>query len=60
MRRAATTTGVSSRTLLGPLVFVFELAYLIFMVLILAVFGAAAGAIGNAVFGWPTLLGTLC
>ena len=46
-------------TLLGPLAFVFELAYLIFMVLILAVFGAAAGAIGNAVFGWPTLLGTL-
>ncbi len=45
--------------LLGPFAFVFELAYLVFMVLILAVFGAAAGAIGHAVFGWPTLAGTL-
>ena len=46
-------------TLLGPFAIVFELAYLVFMVLILAVFGAAAGAIGQAVFGWPTLVGTL-
>ena len=46
-------------TLLGPFAFVFEIAYLVFMVLILAVFGAAAGAIGQAVFGWPTLVGTL-
>lgn len=46
-------------SLLGPFAFVFELAYLVFMVLILAVFGAAAGAIGNAMFGWPTLVGTL-
>lgn len=45
--------------LLGPFAFVFELAYLVFMVLILAVFGAAAGAIGHAMFGWPTLVGTL-
>ena len=45
--------------LLGPFAIVFELAYLLFMVLILAVFGAAAGAIGNAMFGWPTLAGTL-
>jgi uncharacterized membrane protein YkvI len=29
------------------------------LILILAVFGAAAGAIGAAVFGWPTLVGTL-
>ena len=46
-------------TLLGPFAIVFELAYLVFMVLILAVFGAAAGAIGQAVFGWPTMVGTL-
>jgi uncharacterized membrane protein YkvI len=46
-------------SLLGPFAFVFELAYLVFMVLVLAVFGAAAGAIGQAVFGWPTLVGTL-
>ena len=32
----------------------------LFIVLILAVFGAAAGAIGKALFGWPTLVGTLC
>jgi hypothetical protein len=38
---------------------VFELAYLVFMVLILAVFGAAAGAIGEAVFGLPRLVGTV-
>ena len=31
------------KTLLGPCWVVFELAYLVFMVLILAVFGAAAG-----------------
>ena len=46
-------------TLLGPFSLVFELAYLVFMVLILAVFGAAAGAIGHALFGWPALVGTL-
>jgi uncharacterized membrane protein YkvI len=45
--------------LLGPFAFAFELAYLVFMVLILAVFGAAAGEIGAAVFGWPRLAGTL-
>jgi uncharacterized membrane protein YkvI len=45
-------------TLLGPFGFVFEIAYLVFMVLILAVFGAAAGAIGEAMFGWPRLAGT--
>jgi uncharacterized membrane protein YkvI len=47
------------RALLGPLAFVFEIAYVIFMVLILAVFGAAAGAIGAAMFDWPPLAGTL-
>lgn len=46
--------------LLGPAWVVFEVAYLLFMVLILAVFGAAAGAIANAMFGWPELVGTLC
>lgn len=45
--------------LLGRFAFVFELAYLVFMVLILAVFGAAAGEICAAVLGWPTLAGTL-
>jgi uncharacterized membrane protein YkvI len=37
----------------------FEAAYVLFVVLILAVFGAAAGAIGAATLGLPTLAGTL-
>jgi uncharacterized membrane protein YkvI len=48
------------RNLLGPGWIVFEAAYLLFAVVILAVFGAAAGAIGQALFGWPPLAGTLC
>jgi len=47
------------RALLGRGWIVFEGAYVLFVVLILAVFGAAAGAIGAAMFGWPTLAGTL-
>lgn len=45
--------------LLGPAWIAFEAAYLIFVVLILAVFGAAAGAIGAATFGWPELAGSV-
>lgn len=48
------------RHLLGRGWIVFEIAYCLFIVLILAVFGAAAGAIGTALFGWPSLAGTLC
>jgi uncharacterized membrane protein YkvI len=48
------------RHLLGPGWIVFEAAYFLFAVVILAVFGAAAGAIGQALFGWPPLAGTLC
>lgn len=44
--------------LLGPGWMLFEIAYLLFIVLILAVFGAAAGAIGEALFGLPQILGT--
>lgn len=47
------------RRLLGPFWPVFELAYGLFVVLILSVFGAAAGAIGKSLFGWPDLIGTL-
>ena len=46
------------KKLLGPAWPVFELSYLLFVVLILAVYGAAAGAIGNAVFGAPEWVGT--
>ncbi|OHD04290.1 MAG: hypothetical protein A2885_22060 [Sphingopyxis sp. RIFCSPHIGHO2_01_FULL_65_24] len=45
--------------LLGPAWVAFEIAYLIFVILILAVFGAAAGAIGAATFGWPEWTGSL-
>ena len=46
--------------LLGPFANVFEVAYVANLVLVLAVFGAAAGALGEAVFHWPRLYGTLC
>jgi uncharacterized membrane protein YkvI len=45
-------------SLLGRGWIVFEAGYLLFVVLILAVFGAAAGAIGNAMFGVPVIFGT--
>lgn len=47
------------RALLGPGWIVFETCYVLFVVLILAVFGAAAGAIGAAMFGLPNIVGTL-
>jgi uncharacterized membrane protein YkvI len=47
------------KRLLGPAWPLFELTYLLFVVLILAVYGAAAGAIGNAVFGAPEWVGTV-
>lgn len=45
--------------LLGPAWIAFEVAYLLFVVLILAVFGASAGAIGEAMFGWPGFVGAV-
>lgn len=45
--------------LLGPLWPIFEFGFLFALVVILAVFAAAAGAIGQALFGWPTFLGAL-
>lgn len=47
------------RELLGPVWFVFEIAYVPFLVLLLAVFGAAAGEIGAATFGAPLVVGSL-
>ena len=47
------------RKLLGPAWVAFEAAYIIFVILILAVFGAAAGAIGAAGFGWPAVAGSI-
>jgi uncharacterized membrane protein YkvI len=48
------------KQLLGPFAFLFELAYIFNIILVLAVFGAAAGSLGAAIFGWPNLYGTLC
>ncbi len=45
--------------LLGRFWILFEITYLLLVILMLSVFGAAAGAIGHALFGWPTLAGTL-
>jgi uncharacterized membrane protein YkvI len=60
---ARTTGSVDYRgffkSLLGPFWVLFEIAYVLLLILILAVFGAAAGAIGAAVLGWPPLVGTL-
>ncbi|MEO6114670.1 MAG: hypothetical protein ABIP07_09525, partial [Sphingomicrobium sp.] len=47
------------KELLGPAWFIFEAAYILFIILILAVYGAAAGAIGAAVFGVAEVWGTI-
>jgi uncharacterized membrane protein YkvI len=59
--RASNTRDYQSfvRSLLGPAWLAFEAAYVLFVVLVLAVFGAAAGAIGAAALDLPTIVGTL-
>jgi uncharacterized membrane protein YkvI len=47
------------RNLLGPGWVVFDASYLIFILIVLSVYGAAAGEIGVALFHWPVLIGTL-
>lgn len=51
--------GAFFRHLLGPGWFVFDIAYACAVLVGLSVFGAAAGAIGTALFGWPQIAGTL-
>lgn len=48
------------RMLLGRFAFLFDVAYLPYIILLLSVFGAAAGALGSSLFGWPSIAGTLC
>jgi uncharacterized membrane protein YkvI len=48
-----------SKLLLGRAWFLFELAYFLLIVLVLAVMGAAAGEIVRSLFGAPRLVGTL-
>lgn len=47
------------RGLLGRFDVAFEVIYFAFLILVLSVFGSAAGAIGAAVLGLPTIVGTL-
>jgi uncharacterized membrane protein YkvI len=47
------------KKLLGPGWILFEIAYLLLMVIILAVMGAAAGEIVHSLFGLPKLVGSL-
>lgn len=47
------------RALLGPVWFLFEIVYGPFLILLLAVFGAAAGEIGAATFSAPVVFGSL-
>lgn len=47
------------KRILGPGWLLFEIAYLLLVILILAVYGAAAGAIAAAVFGLPEWAGTV-
>jgi uncharacterized membrane protein YkvI len=47
------------QALLGRFHFVFELIYFAFLILVLSVFGSAAGAIGAALLGLPDIVGTL-
>jgi len=51
--------GAFFRSLLGPAWFLFDGAYACLVLIMLSVFGAAAGAIGAAIFGWPEIAGTL-
>jgi len=47
------------RNLLGRLWPAFEIAWILALVVILAVYAAAAGAIGQSLFGWPTVSGSV-
>ena len=48
-----------TKLVLGPFWFLFEIAYLLLIVLVFAVMGAAAGEIIHSMFGAPKLVGSL-
>ena len=56
---AATNYQLFFRRLLGRFAFLFEALLILYTIVTLSVFGAAAGAIGASLFGWPALIGTL-
>lgn len=47
------------RHLLGRGWWTFEIAYLALIIVVLAVFGAAAGELASSMFAWPRIVGTL-
>jgi len=47
------------QALLGRFWIAFEVVYVAYMLVVLSVFGAAAGAIGAATLAWPPIAGTL-
>jgi uncharacterized membrane protein YkvI len=51
--------GAFFRHLLGPGWFLFDITYACAVLVGLSVFGAAAGAIVAALFGWPEIVGTI-
>ncbi len=51
--------GALFRRLLGPAWFLFDGAYACLVLIMLSVFGAAAGAIGAALVGWPEYVGAI-
>ena len=55
---AATDYRTFFQALLGPFWFLFEIVYVLLMILVLAVMAAAAGSIGAAAFGLPEWAGT--
>lgn len=48
------------KQLLGPFWRLFEFGYMLALIVVLAVFSAAAGSIGENLFGWPALIGAMC
>jgi uncharacterized membrane protein YkvI len=51
--------GAFFRELLGRAALLFDFVYGCFLVIVLSVFGAAAGELGHSVLGWPSWLGTV-
>jgi len=47
------------RCLLGPFWVLYEVCFVLLLVIVLAVFGAAAGSLGQALLGLPVLVGTI-
>jgi uncharacterized membrane protein YkvI len=47
------------RRLLGPFAFLFEALLILYTIITLSVFGAAASAIGASLMDWPSIAGTL-